>query len=70
MLQADVLWSRGYSGKGVKVAIFDTGLSKYHSHFKNVMERTDWTNEHTLDDCKLNIMLVHSGPKRYGTRQK
>jgi membrane-bound transcription factor site-1 protease len=49
-LQADVLWSMGHSGKGVKVAIFDTGLPKNHPHFKRISERTDWTNEKTLDD--------------------
>lgn len=49
-LQADVLWSMGYSGKEVKVAVFDTGLPKNHPHFRNVQERTDWTNEKSLDD--------------------
>lgn len=37
-------------GKGVKVAIFDTGLSIAHPHFKNVAERTDWTGDGNLDD--------------------
>ncbi|KAJ7408980.1 Membrane-bound transcription factor site-1 protease [Willisornis vidua] len=35
---------------GVRVAVFDTGLSEKHPHFKNVKERTNWTNERTLDD--------------------
>ena len=39
-------------GAGVKVAVFDTGLSEKHPHFKNVKERTNWTNEKTLDDGK------------------
>uniref|UniRef100_A0A8C9JHB8 Membrane bound transcription factor peptidase, site 1 n=1 Tax=Panthera tigris altaica TaxID=74533 RepID=A0A8C9JHB8_PANTA len=34
----------------VRVAVFDTGLSEKHPHFKNVKERTNWTNERTLDD--------------------
>lgn len=34
----------------MKVAVFDTGLSEKHPHFKNVKERTNWTNEKTLDD--------------------
>uniref|UniRef100_A0A674C8C0 Membrane-bound transcription factor site-1 protease n=1 Tax=Salmo trutta TaxID=8032 RepID=A0A674C8C0_SALTR len=50
ILQADVLWQMGYTGSGVKVAVFDTGLSEKHPHFKNVKERTNWTNEKTLDD--------------------
>lgn len=49
-LQADILWEMGYSGSGIRVAIFDTGLSEKHPHFKNIMERTDWTNEKTQDD--------------------
>ncbi|XP_064414456.1 membrane-bound transcription factor site-1 protease [Latimeria chalumnae] len=49
-LQADVLWQMGYTGGGVKVAVFDTGLSERHPHFRNVKERTNWTNEKTLDD--------------------
>ncbi|CAG0912859.1 unnamed protein product, partial [Notodromas monacha] len=32
------------------VAVFDTGLSKNHPHFKKIKERTNWTNEKTLDD--------------------
>lgn len=37
-------------GKGVKVAIFDTGLSVTHPHFKKVADRTDWTGKGDLDD--------------------
>lgn len=33
--------------------MFDTGLSEKHPHFKNVKERTNWTNERTLDDGEL-----------------
>ncbi|XP_049538896.1 membrane-bound transcription factor site-1 protease isoform X2 [Anopheles darlingi] len=50
LLKADVLWNMGITGKGVKVAVFDTGLSKSHPHFKRIKERTNWTNEKTLDD--------------------
>lgn len=41
-----------FVGSGVKVAVFDTGLNEKHPHFKNVKERTNWTNEKTLDDGK------------------
>ena len=34
----------------VQVAIFDTGLAKDHSHFRRVMDQTDWTDEKTLED--------------------
>lgn len=38
-------------GKGVRVAVFDTGLSSSHPHLASVIrERTDWTDDHTLDD--------------------
>ncbi|RMX56596.1 hypothetical protein pdam_00002452 [Pocillopora damicornis] len=50
VLQADVLWSMGHTGDDVKVAIFDTGLPKNHPHFRKVMDRTNWTEEKTLDD--------------------
>ncbi|XP_075216075.1 membrane-bound transcription factor site-1 protease isoform X1 [Lycorma delicatula] len=50
IMQADALWGMGITGSGVKVAVFDTGLSKSHPHFRRIAERTDWTNERTLDD--------------------
>lgn len=50
ILQAETLWQQDITGAGVKVAIFDTGLSKNHPHFKKIRERTNWTNERTLDD--------------------
>lgn len=50
MLKADGLWSMQVTGKGIRVAVFDTGLARDHPHFKRVKERTNWTNEKTLDD--------------------
>lgn len=50
LLKADVLWGMGITGKGIKVAVFDTGLAKNHPHFKRIKERTNWTNEKSLDD--------------------
>lgn len=32
------------------MAVFDTGLASSHPHFKNIKERTNWTNEKTLGD--------------------
>ena len=51
-LQADVLWSKGFTGRGIKVAIFDTGLPRNHPHFRHIRERTDWTDEQTLEDSE------------------
>uniref|UniRef100_A0A1I8EJ84 Peptidase_S8 domain-containing protein n=1 Tax=Wuchereria bancrofti TaxID=6293 RepID=A0A1I8EJ84_WUCBA len=50
LLDVDKLWDMGYKGQGVKVAVFDTGLGKHHPHFRQIVERTDWTNEKTVDD--------------------
>ncbi|KAJ8749806.1 hypothetical protein K2173_013209 [Erythroxylum novogranatense] len=47
---AEVLWSKGYTGAKVKMAIFDTGIRADHPHFRNIKERTNWTNEDTLND--------------------
>jgi len=44
-------------GKGVKVAVFDTGLAKSHPHFKVVKDQTDWTDEKKLFDGMLTINL-------------
>lgn len=33
-----------------QVAIFDTGLAASHPHFKKIKERSNWTNEKTLED--------------------
>ena len=42
----------GFTGSGVKIAIFDTGLAEEHPHFKQgrIKDRTNWTNEKTLED--------------------
>lgn len=41
-----------FTGAGVRVAVFDTGLASDHPHFKKgrIKDRTNWTNEKTLDD--------------------
>ncbi|KAL5022748.1 hypothetical protein ScPMuIL_001903 [Solemya velum] len=51
-LAADFLWQMEFKGAGVKVAVFDTGLAEDHPHFKKakVKDRSNWTNEKTLDD--------------------
>ncbi|XP_014679952.1 PREDICTED: membrane-bound transcription factor site-1 protease-like, partial [Priapulus caudatus] len=59
-LHANMLWDMGHKGAGVRVAIFDTGLSETHPHFKKVKERSDWTNEKTLDDVNPNSNALAS----------
>ena len=60
-LQADVLWGMGFTGKGVRVAVFDTGLAEDHAHFKKgrIKDRTNWTNEKTLDDGMISLLISH-----------
>jgi hypothetical protein len=33
---AEVLWSKGYTGAKVKMAIFDIGIQANHPHFQNI----------------------------------
>ena len=49
-LGAAAAWAEGYTGSNVKVAIFDTGLSRSAKHLNFVAERKDWTSEKTVDD--------------------
>ncbi|WMV52054.1 hypothetical protein MTR67_045439 [Solanum verrucosum] len=49
-LGAHELWSKGVTGAKVKMAIFDTGIRAGHLHIRNIKERTNWTNEDTLND--------------------
>jgi membrane-bound transcription factor site-1 protease len=48
--KASLLWKAGHTGKGIKVAVFDTGIRADHSHFHNIEERTNWTDEPSLGD--------------------
>ena len=50
MLHAPELWKKGITGKGVRVAVFDTGLAEGHPFFKNVSERINFTDEPSADD--------------------
>ncbi|GAB0489090.1 hypothetical protein MMPV_000306 [Pyropia vietnamensis] len=47
---ASAIWRQGFFGSGVRVAVFDTGISAGNPHFGNIVERTDWTAEHSYDD--------------------
>ena len=49
MFNANEIWGK-YTGAGVKVAIFDTGLRREHPHFRNVVDITNWTDEDTTED--------------------
>lgn len=42
----------------MRVAIFDTGLPHNHPHFRHIKERTDWTDEQTLEDGEYNDDVI------------
>lgn len=50
-LRVRSLWSDlGVTGAHVNVAVLDTGLEANHPHFRNVIERIDWTDEGAPED--------------------
>ena len=44
-LHAEALWRLGFTGGGVRVAVFDTGLGSQRGALRNVEETTNWTDE-------------------------
>lgn len=50
MLNAKELWQRGYSGRNIKIGVFDTGIREDHPHVRRIKERTNWTHQKTLSD--------------------
>lgn len=50
-MQAQFLWDQGIAGQGVRVAVFDTGLSANPDIFPNFVEIIDWTDENTNVDA-------------------
>eukprot|EP01134_Creolimax_fragrantissima_P007351 CFRG7351T1 len=49
-LKADVAWKHGLTGKGTRVAIFDSGVKRDRADYGNIVEVTDWTDELSSDD--------------------
>ena len=49
-MNASHWWRKGARGRGVRVAIFDTGLGDAHSFAPNVVEIINFTDEPTTDD--------------------
>ncbi|KIY97835.1 hypothetical protein MNEG_10128 [Monoraphidium neglectum] len=50
MLSAPSVWEEGFTGKGVKVGVFDTGIREDHPHVRHIKDRTNWTHQDSLAD--------------------
>ena len=44
------LWGKNFTGKGIKMGVFDTGIRDDHPDIEIIEERTNWTHEDTLAD--------------------
>lgn len=49
-LNASQWWRRGVTGRGLKVAIFDTGLPPVHGYVRNVAAAVNFCEEATTED--------------------
>lgn len=49
-LNASQWWRRGVTGRGLKVAIFDTGLPPVHGYVRNVAAAVNFCDEATTED--------------------
>jgi membrane-bound transcription factor site-1 protease len=45
-----VVWEKGFSGTGIKMGVFDTGIKENHPDVEHIDERSNWTHEPTLAD--------------------
>ena len=50
LMGAEALWKQGFSGKGVRVGVFDTGIQENHPHIRNIKDRSNWTHQNSLSD--------------------
>ncbi|CAK9294947.1 unnamed protein product [Gordionus sp. m RMFG-2023] len=69
LLGADILWSLNVTGRGVRVGVFDTGLSSpHHPHFRRIAGVTDWTYESLTSSPTFDNRdeFVNSGPEIVG----
>lgn len=58
LLRADRLWMKGYKGQGIDVAIFDTGLTRRRTFFRNIKDIVDFTDENNSADRKFDNSLL------------
>ena len=70
LLRADRLWMKGFAGEGIDVAVFDTGITRRRTFFRNIKSLHDFTNENNSADCKFNFRFrfgLHSCPSEIST---
>ncbi|MCK4339728.1 MAG: S8 family serine peptidase, partial [Candidatus Cloacimonetes bacterium] len=62
-INADDVWTSGWTGSGVKVAVLDSGLDTYYNHASRDLpasfEKKDYSNYPTLDDDVENTFTGH-----------
>ena len=58
-MKADDLWSLGYDGSGVTVAVLDSGLDTSHSDIPAPTHSKDYSDFPTLDDTIANTVTDH-----------
>lgn len=78
MFGAETLWSQGFTGAKVKMAIFDTGIRSDHPHFRNIKVQkslymfitvfsvTLWMNDQ--DWCSCVCIIANHGGFLFETR--
>lgn len=49
-LRAESLWSKGFTGRDIRVGVFDTSFRDPHPHLRNIHKRTNWTTDPSPDD--------------------
>ena len=49
-LSPQKIWEEGFSGQGIRMGIFDTGIKEHHPDVDHIEERSNWTHEKTLSD--------------------
>ncbi|MFC2011412.1 S8 family serine peptidase, partial [Chloroflexota bacterium] len=54
-INVDDVWSSGYNGTGVRIAVLDSGLDVNHADIPTPVAKKDYSNYPTLDDTIANI---------------
>src|SRR3990167_1232200 len=58
-IHADSVWSLGYDGSGVKIAVLDSGLDTTHQDIPTPIIGKDYSDPDNIDDTIENLVLSH-----------